>query len=208
MKFFTASSTVVVAGAAAAALADPLVYTRLPSVASYQPAFATQVVPTFYTSTLPRQQQQQQLQPTEVDEARATQTSQQYHKQDDFGNYAYGYADENSAKHEAGTSRSGGVVKGHYVYVDSHGLNRRVDYVADDQGFHAKSNRAKRSPALLDDMMTRRMSMRMVGVSGPTNYMANNNLINVNRMGSYRDNGVMGQATYVAQMMNGLRPYF
>lgn len=62
--------------------------------------------------------------------------SQQFHKQDDFGNYAYGYANNNSEKQEVGNTQSG-QVKGHYTYVDGNGMNRRVDYVADNNGFRA-----------------------------------------------------------------------
>merc|ERR1719309_803230 len=57
----------------------------------------------------------------------------QYFKQDDFGNYAYGYANSNSEKFEVGNPQSG--VKGHYTYVDSNGLSQKVEYVADDEGF-------------------------------------------------------------------------
>merc|ERR1711974_565206 len=57
----------------------------------------------------------------------------QYYKQDDFGNYAYGYANSNSEKFEVGNPQSG--VKGHYTYVDSNGLSQKVEYVADDEGF-------------------------------------------------------------------------
>jgi len=62
--------------------------------------------------------------------------SQQYHSQDEFGNYSYGYANNNSEKQEVGNTRSG-QVKGHYTYVDGNGMNRRVDYVADNNGFRA-----------------------------------------------------------------------
>merc|ERR1719370_2349677 len=68
--------------------------------------------------------------------------SQQYHKQDDFGNYAYGYANDNSEKQEIGNTQSG-QVKGHYTYVDGNGLNRRVDYAADNNGFRAKVDGVK-----------------------------------------------------------------
>ena len=57
-------------------------------------------------------------------------------EQDDFGNYAYGYANNNSEKQEVGNTQSG-QVKGHYTYVDGNGMNRRVDYVADNNGFRA-----------------------------------------------------------------------
>merc|ERR1712241_1573961 len=57
----------------------------------------------------------------------------QYYNRDDFGNYAYGYANGNSEKYEVGNPQGG--VKGYYTYVDSNNLNRRVEYIADDQGF-------------------------------------------------------------------------
>jgi len=75
-------------------------------------------------------------------------TASQYHSQDEFGNYAYGYENQNSQKHEAGNARTG--VQGHYSYVDGAGLNRRVDYVADGLGFRASGTgllRKKRSLA-------------------------------------------------------------
>merc|ERR1712154_652456 len=57
----------------------------------------------------------------------------QYYNRDDFGNYAYGYANGNSEEYEVGNPQGG--VKGYYTYVDSNNLNRRVEYIADDQGF-------------------------------------------------------------------------
>merc|ERR1719495_253549 len=41
----------------------------------------------------------------------------QYFKQDDSGNYAYGYSSGVSERYEVGNPQSG--VKGHYTYVDS-----------------------------------------------------------------------------------------
>merc|ERR1712213_203969 len=66
----------------------------------------------------------------------------QYYKRDDFGNYAYGYANGNSEKYEVGNPQGG--VKGHYMYVDSNGLNQRVEYIADDQGFRIVGGEDKR----------------------------------------------------------------
>merc|ERR1719403_455652 len=57
----------------------------------------------------------------------------QYFLQDKFGNYAYAYANQNSEKMEKGDQNS---VKGHYAYIMSNGQKRRVDYIADNQGFH------------------------------------------------------------------------
>lgn len=58
--------------------------------------------------------------------------AQQYHSQDEFGNYAYGYDNPNSQKQESGNAALG--VKGHYITKDLYG-SRRVDYVADGAGF-------------------------------------------------------------------------
>merc|ERR1719210_1265592 len=66
----------------------------------------------------------------------------QYYKRDDFGNYAYGYTNGNSEKYEVGNPQGG--VKGHYMYVDSNGLNQRVEYIADDQGFRIVGGEDKR----------------------------------------------------------------
>merc|ERR1711997_482085 len=71
----------------------------------------------------------------------------QYFLQDKFGNYAYAYANQNSEKMEEGDQNS---VKGHYAYIMSNGQKRRVDYIADNQGFHvirddAVNDRLKRS---------------------------------------------------------------
>merc|ERR1712226_85439 len=56
-----------------------------------------------------------------------------FYKQDDFGNFAYGYNSGNSEQFVMGNPEKG--VKGHYTYVDGNGLNRRVEYVADNEGF-------------------------------------------------------------------------
>jgi len=64
--------------------------------------------------------------------------AQQYHAQDEFGNFEYGYDNPNSQKKEGGNAR--GVVQGHYTVKDRYGLDRRVDYVADAAGFRATKN--------------------------------------------------------------------
>merc|ERR1719370_2476288 len=82
----------------------------------------------------------------------------QYFVKDDFGNYVYSYNDQQSEKSE---QNNGKVTKGHYAYIMSNGVNRRVDYIADDNGFHiiqdnADPARIKRSsePALVQTQMT------------------------------------------------------
>merc|ERR1712110_100459 len=57
----------------------------------------------------------------------------QYHSQDDFGQYSYGYSDPNSVKQEIKTAD--GVTRGAYSYVDANGIVQTVNYIADALGF-------------------------------------------------------------------------
>jgi len=82
----------------------------------------------------------------------------QYFVKDDFGNYVYSYNDQQSEKSEEGNAQS---IKGQYAYIMSNGVKRRVEYIADNNGFHiirdnADPARIKRStePDLLQARMT------------------------------------------------------
>merc|ERR1712002_829223 len=71
----------------------------------------------------------------------------QYMVKDDFGNYAYSYNDQQSEKSEEGNAQS---IKGQYAYIMANGVKRRVEYIADNNGFHiitdnADPSRIKRS---------------------------------------------------------------
>ena len=55
--------------------------------------------------------------------------STQYHSQDEWGQYAYGYSGGPSAKHEQRTAD--GVTRGGYSYVDANGLVQSLSYVSD-----------------------------------------------------------------------------
>merc|ERR1719410_1758986 len=57
----------------------------------------------------------------------------QYLLKDNFGNYAFGYSTQNSEMSEEGNDQS---KKGHFANIMADGKLRRVDYVADNQGFH------------------------------------------------------------------------
>jgi len=76
----------------------------------------------------------------------AAQGSQYYKHTDGLGNYVYGYSYGTQEKFEEGSPETG--VKGHYTFVDANGVSKRVDYVADKEGFRvlnddsAPSNRA------------------------------------------------------------------
>jgi len=64
--------------------------------------------------------------------------AQQYHAQDEFGNFEFGYDNPNSQRKESGNALTG--VRGHYTTKDAYGIPRRVDYVADGAGFRATKN--------------------------------------------------------------------
>merc|ERR1719495_2673087 len=57
----------------------------------------------------------------------------QYMVKDDFGNYVYSYNDQQSEKSEEGNAQS---IKGQYAYIMANGVKRRVEYIADNNGFH------------------------------------------------------------------------
>merc|ERR1712198_760182 len=127
----------------------------------------------------------------------------QYFLQDKFGNYAYAYANQNSEKMEKGDQNS---VKGHYAYIMSNGQKRRVDYIADNQGFHVIRDDAdnarllKRSvePDLIQTNMTSYMdssslrddSMDMHRMMSPNNMMLRNNQMGRNM---YMNNDMSSQ---------------
>merc|ERR550517_2279275 len=145
----------------------------------------------------------------------------QYFLQDKFGNYAYAYANQNSEKMEKGDQNS---VKGHYAYIMSNGQKRRVDYIADNQGFHVIREDAdnarllKRSvePDLIQTKMTSYMdssslnddSMDMHRMMSPNNMMLRNNQMGRNTymnndMSSQMVNRNMMSQDMYSNMMNG-----
>lgn len=63
--------------------------------------------------------------------------SHQFHAQDEFGQFSFGYAGGPSAKTEARNAY--GVTTGSYQYVDANGLLQTVNYIADDvNGFRVQ----------------------------------------------------------------------
>merc|ERR1719229_1558795 len=127
----------------------------------------------------------------------------QYFLQDKFGNYAYAFANQNSEKMEKGDQNS---VKGHYAYIMSNGQKRRVDYIADNQGFHVirddadNASRFKRSvePDLIrtkmisymDSSSLRDDSRDMHRMMSPNNMMQRNNQMGRNK---YMNNDMSSQ---------------
>merc|ERR1719495_2060958 len=82
----------------------------------------------------------------------------QYIKKDNMGNYVFAYDDQLTKRKEEGNNHGG--VKGQYTYTMPNGLQRQVEFVADDNGFHVRDNadpaRIKRSsePDLVQTKMT------------------------------------------------------
>jgi len=107
----------------------------------------------------------------------------QFFMQDDFGNYHYGYATQDSERSE---ESNGQTVKGHYTYIMADGQKRRVDYIADSQGFHILrddadiTNRIKREaeaavePDLIRTRMTAVMDSTSLMDDNQDMYSANN----------------------------------
>jgi len=122
----------------------------------------------------------------------------QYHLQDEFGNFEYAYVNKDSEKIEKGNDM---LVRGRYAYIMSDGVLRRVDYIADNNGFNVlqdnadksrSQDRIKRSvePELLQTRMTSFMdssSLRDNAMVNPNVYNMmgqdmSNNMIQRNRM--------------------------
>jgi len=93
----------------------------------------------------------------------------QYLEKDNFGNYAFGYSTQNSEMSEVGNAQS---KKGHFANIMADGKLRRVDYVADNQGFHIlrdtadKTGRyikreAEAEPLVQPDLIRTRMTSYM-----------------------------------------------
>merc|ERR1719392_455703 len=141
----------------------------------------------------------------------------QYFLQDKFGNYAYAYANQNSEKMEKGDQNS---VKGHYAYIMSNGQKRRVDYIADNQGFHVIRDDAdnarllKRSvePDLIQTKMTSYMdssslrddSMDMHRMMSPNNMMLRNSQMSRNMMGQDMSSNMMNRNMMGRDMSNNM----
>jgi len=107
----------------------------------------------------------------------------QYHLQDEFGNFEYAYANQESQKMEKGNDMA---VRGQYAYIMSDGVLRRVDYLADNYGFHVlqdnadssrSQDRIKRS--VEPDLIQTRMTSFMDSSSLRDDSMVNPNMYNM-----------------------------
>jgi len=126
----------------------------------------------------------------------------QYFVKDDFGNYVYSYNDQQSEKSEEGNNQS---IKGHYAYIMSNGVKRRVEYIADNNGFHiirdnADPARIKRStePNLLQTRMTSVMDSSSLREDASDMYRMSNMM--GRDMTSNMDRNMMEQQRYSNMM--------
>ncbi|XP_065211221.1 uncharacterized protein LOC135839221 isoform X2 [Planococcus citri] len=70
----------------------------------------------------------------------------QFHAQDEYGQYSYGYNDGLSSKVESKTAD--GITHGSYSYVDSNGIVQKVNYVSDDvNGFRVSGSNIPAQPS-------------------------------------------------------------
>jgi len=77
----------------------------------------------------------------------ASPPSSQFHAQDEFGQFSFGYENINSAKTE--TRDAFGVTRGSYQYVDANGIFQTVNYIADPvNGFRVAGTNIPVAPAV------------------------------------------------------------
>merc|ERR1711963_418978 len=146
----------------------------------------------------------------------------QYHLKDSFGNYAFGYSTQNSEMAEEGNALS---KKGHFANIMADGKLRRVDYIADNQGFHILRDTADNTgkyikreaetsvePDLIRTRMTsymdssslrndndmHQMSNNQMGQDMSSSMMQRNNMLNSNL---YRANNLVGRDMSTMNMM-------
>merc|ERR1711990_60928 len=107
----------------------------------------------------------------------------QYHLQDEFGNFEYAYANQDSEKMEKGNDM---LVRGRYAYIMSDGVLRRVEYIANNNGFHVLQDNADTSRSqerikrsVQPDQLRTRMTTFIDSSSLMDNSMVNPNVYNM-----------------------------
>merc|ERR1711962_124659 len=128
-----------------------------------------------------------------VDTSKPVVNPNQYFVKDNFGNYAFGYSTQNSEMSEEGNDQS---KKGHFANIMADGKLRRVDYVADNQGFHILRDTADNTgryikreaeaepnvdPDLIRTRMTSYMKSSSLRDDGSDVYRMPNNMISSNK---------------------------
>ncbi|CAL8107567.1 unnamed protein product [Orchesella dallaii] len=115
--------------------------------------------------------------------------SQQYHAQDELGQYSYGYSGGPSAKAE--TKTADGVVRGGYNYVDGNGLVQSVNYVADPiNGFRVAATNLPVGPAPQQVAYAAAPVVQQVRAIAPVQH--------IQQVAAVRSVGLVGLPTYTA----------
>merc|ERR1711962_807571 len=146
-----------------------------------------------------------------------------YHLKDSFGNYAFGYSTQNSEMAEEGSAQ---VKKGHFANIMADGKLRRLDYIADNQGFHILRDTADNTgkyikreaetsvePDLISTRMTSYMDSSSLRNDNNMHQMSNNqmgrdmssSMMQRNKQltsNMYRANNLMGRDMSTMNMMD------
>merc|ERR1711973_202035 len=140
----------------------------------------------------------------------------QYLLKDNFGNYAFGYSTQNSEMAEEGNAQS---KKGHFANIMVDGKLRRVDYIADNQGFHILRDTADNTgryikreaeaepnvePTLIQTRMTSYMDSSSLMDDGKDMHRMPNNIIGLDMTSSNMRsrNNQMSSLYRTSDMMN------
>merc|ERR1712226_930050 len=148
----------------------------------------------------------------------------QYLEKDNFGNYAFGYSTQNSEMSEVGNAQS---KKGHFANIMADGKMRRVDYVADNQGFRILRDtadntgryikrEAEAEPSVQPDLIRSRMTSYMESNSLRDDLQMSNNMLsrdmtsfniepNMDHLSTiYRSSNMMSQGMSSNMMSQGM----
>merc|ERR1712038_79427 len=117
----------VSAPVAAAPVIQPTVYVAQPQVPVAAPAVVAPQVPVVAAPAF------------------VAPVANQHHAQDEWGQYQYGYTNEDSTKLEQ--RLADGSVRGTYSYVDANGIVQRVDYISDALGFRVAATNLPQAAA-------------------------------------------------------------
>merc|ERR1711917_9009 len=108
----------------------------------------------------------------------------QYHLKDNLGNYAFGYSTQNSEMAEEGNDQ---LRKGHFANIMANGKLRRVDYIADNQGFHILRDTADNTGKYIKREAETSVEPDLIGTR-MTSYMDSSSLRNDNNMHQMSNN--------------------
>merc|ERR1711973_91581 len=124
----------------------------------------------------------------------------QYQLKDNLGNYAFGYSTQNSEMAEEGNAQ---LKKGHFANIMADGKLRRVDYIADNQGFHILRDTADNTRKYIKREAETSVEPDLIRTR-MTSYMDSSSLRNDNDM-HQMSNNQMGQDMSSSMMQRNNR---